>query len=350
MSSNWIIGKNDLILLTGANGFIGSKVLEILLEYGFTKIRCFIRSDRNLSELNRLSESVHANVEYLRGNLLSSDDCQKAVKDASLILHLAAGTGKSFAACFMNSVLTTRNILEAVRAESNLRRFVSISSLSVYSGIGLRRGAVLKEDSKIEEEHMSRYDPYCYGKIKQDELVVAYGKKYGLPYTIVRPGPVYGPGKRSLTGRVGIDSFGVFIHIGGSNRIPIIYIDNCAEAIVLAGIVEGVNGEVFIAVDDELPTSRQFLRLFKKNVRRFFSFNLPYGVFYLLCYLWEKYSQYSDGQLPPIFNRRQCAAYYKKQIYSNQKLKDRTGWKPRVSFVEASKNYFDYMRSGEEKR
>ena len=69
----------------------------------------------------------------------------------------------------------------------------------------------------------------------------------------MRPGAVYGPGKSQLTGRIGIDTFGVFLHLGGSNQIPFTYVDNCAEAIILAGLVQGVDGEVFNVVDDESP-------------------------------------------------------------------------------------------------
>ncbi len=63
-----------------------------------------------------------------------------------------------------------------------------------------------------------------------------YGEKRGLPYVIVRPGVVYGPGIKGIHGRIGIDTFGPFLHLGGSNRIPLTYMDNCAEAIVLAGL------------------------------------------------------------------------------------------------------------------
>src|SRR5207245_2855665 len=134
--------------------------------------------------------------------------------------------------------------------------------------------------------------------------------------------------------RVGTDTFGIFLSVAGSNQIPLIFIDNCAEAVVLAGVAEGVDGEVLIAVDDDLPTGREFLRLYKKNVRRFVSIGVPYGLFYLLNWLWEKYSNWSQGQLPPAFNRRQCAAYYKSRRYSNRKLKELAGWTPRFSFEE----------------
>jgi nucleoside-diphosphate-sugar epimerase len=344
MHYNWIVEKSDLVLITGANGFVGLKVVETLLTYGFTGLRCLVRSTRNVTALRRIADSADAEVQIIEGNLLSRDDCRRATRDVSLVLHLAAGTGKSFAGCFMDSAVATRNLLDATLEGTHLKRFLSVSSLAVHSGFRIRRGAVLDETSPIESDHTARFDAYCFGKIKQDEMVMAYGKDHGLPYVIVRPGVVYGPGKKALTGRVGIDTFDIFLHLGGSNRLPLIFLDNCAEAIVLAGIVEGVDGEVFIAVDDDLPTSRTFLRLYKKNVRRFFSVYVPYRAFYFLNWLWEKYSKWSEGQLPPVFNRRNCATYYQRQLYSNRKLKERTGWSPRIPFKEASQRYFDFMK------
>lgn len=350
MTHKWIVEKTDLVLITGANGFVGLKVVETLISHGFKRLRCLVRSTRNIPALQRIIDSSDADVEIIQGNLLSQDDCRIAAKDVSLIVHLAAGTSKSFAGCFMDSAVTTRNLLDAALAETHLKRFVSVSSLAVHSGFCLQQGGILDEKSPIESHHMARFDPYCYGKIKQDELVMAYGKDRGIQYVIVRPGPVYGPGKKSLTGRVGTDTFGVFLHIGGSNQLPLIFIDNCAEAIVLAGVVEGVDGEVFIAVDDDLPTSREFLRLYKRNVRSFFSISIPYTIFYLLNWIWENYSTWSEGQLPPAFNRRQCAAYYQSQHYSNHKLKEMTGWIPRVPFEEASRIYFEFMRTQQEQQ
>ena len=345
MRKEWIVEKSALVLITGANGFVGLKVVEILLAWGFTRLRCLVRSTKNTPALRRIIDGSRAEVEIIQGNLLSRNDCSIAVKDVHLIFHLAAGTSKSFAGCFMDSAVATRNLLDATRLGASVKRFLSVSSLAVHSGFQIRRGALLDEDSPIESEHMKRFDPYCYGKIKQDEIVMAYGKEHRIPYVIIRPGTVFGPGKAALTGRVGTDTFGVYLHLGGSNRVPLIFVDNCAEAIVLAGVVEGVDGEVFIAVDDNLPTSREFLRMYKNHVRRFFSIYVPYRLLYLLNWLWEKYSEWSEGQLPPAFNRRQCATYYQRQRYSNRKLKEMTGWTPRVPFKEASRRYFEFMKS-----
>lgn len=347
MDPSSIVNRSDLIVITGANGFVGKRVVDLLLEYGFTKLRCLVRTGGGLAAAQERAVSCGARLEVFSGNLLSLDDCRQLANGASVIIHLAAGRGKSFAGCFMDSALATRNLLEAARTEVGLKRFLSISSISVYSGADMRPGELVDEASPVETEHMEKFDAYSYGKIKQDELVIAYGKEYGIPYAILRPGLVYGPGKKTIPGRLGIEVFSIFIHVGGRNRLPLIYIDNCAEAVVRAAIADGINGEVLLAIDDELPRSRDFLRLFKENVRHFPSITIPYSVFYLLSLIWEKYSEWSKGQVPPIFNRRSCAAYYQSQRYTNRKLKERTGWMPRVGFIEASRRYFEFMKREE---
>ena len=240
----------------------------------------------------------------MQGNLLSREDCEEAAKDTAVIFHLAAGIEKTFPGSFMNSVVTTRNLLDAAVRSGTLRRFVNVSSFAVYSNWHMRRGGLLDETCELESQLVERAEAYAFAKLKQDELVLEYAQKYAIPYVILRPGAVYGPGSSQITGRVGINTFGIFLHLGGSNQLPLTYVDNCADAIVLAGIKRGVDGEVFNVVDDDLPTSRQFLRLYKKHARRFRSIYIPYRIFYFCCFLWEKYSTWSEGQLPPVFNRR----------------------------------------------
>jgi nucleoside-diphosphate-sugar epimerase len=115
-------------------------------------------------------------------------------------------------------------------------------------------------------------------------------------------------------------------------------VDNCADAIVLAGIKPNIEGETFNVVDDNLPTSREFLTSIKE-VKRFRSIRIPYVVAYAASAAWERYSTWSKGQLPPVFNRRRCAADWKSHQYSNKKLKDRVGWKPRVRMNDALKAF-----------
>ncbi|MDZ4854916.1 MAG: NAD(P)-dependent oxidoreductase [Nitrospirota bacterium] len=341
-----IIGSEDPILITGAAGFIGLRLVENLIERGFRNLRCFVRSSSSLEKLETIAARYPGHsVEIITGNLLSRSDCATATRDVAVIFHLAAGTGeKSFPDAFMNSVVATRNLLEAALKSKSLRRFVNVSSFTVYTNEKKPRGRFLDESCPIEEHPELRGDAYCFAKVKQDELVSEYGKKYGIPYVIVRPGAVYGPGTKQITGRVGLGTFGVFLHMGGSNRIPFTYVDNCVDAIVLAGLKRGIDGEVFNVVDDELPSSRRFLKLYKQNVRRFRSIYVPGIVSYLLCIAWEKYANWSEGQLPPVFNRKRWHVEWKKTNYSNEKLKERLGWTPRVSMTEGLKRFFESCR------
>ena len=343
--NGYIANPEEPILVTGANGFIGLRVVHTLLSYGFKRVRCLVRPTNNSKYLENMArEFSDANVEIVRGNLLSRDVCQIAAKGVSIIYHLAAGIEKSFPGCFLNSVVTTRNLLDALIKEQTLKRFVNISSIAVYSNEKIPHGGLLDETCKVETKFVERCEPYTYGKAKQDELVHKYAKNQNLPYVIVRPGVVFGPGKAKITDRIGSDTFGVFLHLGLNNHIPLTYVDNCAEAIVLAGVRKGIEGKVFNIFDDDLPRSRDFLRLYKHEVRNFFSLPVPYPVWYFFSFLWEKYSKWSEGQLPPAFNRRSCAVYWKGNTYSNKKAKALLGWKPRVPMNDALNKFFSYMQ------
>lgn len=344
----FIIGQDDLILVTGAAGFIGSKVVEKLLDRGFRNILCFARPSGNMARIEALrGQHGDARLEVFTGNLLSREDSSAATRDAKVVFHLAASRGeKSIPAAFLNSVVTTRNLLDACVGHQRLQRFVNISSFAVYAiGRNPRRG-LLDETCPMESQAHLRCDAYTFAKIKQDEIVSEYGKKFGLPFVIVRPGYAYGPGRLLITSRVGIDTFGFFLHLGGSNKIPFTYVDNCADAIALAGLTKGVDGEIFNVVDDDLPSSRRFLRQYKRNVKRFRSLYLPHFGSYLFCYFWERYSAWSQGQLEPVFNRSLWRNHWKKTRYSNQKLKTRLGWLPTVSTQDALNRYFQACRDG----
>jgi nucleoside-diphosphate-sugar epimerase len=344
-----IVNANDLILVTGAAGFIGPRVVSNLLDRGFRNIRCMVREASNLI---RLKDVINLNggsdrVEIISGNLLSKEDCLKITRSSVLIYHLAAGTGtKAFSDAFLNSVVTTRNLIDATLEHKCLRRFVSISSFTVYTNRKKPRWRLLDESCPVEQHPETRAEAYCYGKVKQDELIVDYGRKRGVPFVILRPGTVYGPGKKAIPGRVGIETFGPFLHMGGSNHVPLTFVDNCADAIVLAGLTAGIDGEFFNVVDDDLPSSRRFLRLYKMNVRRFRSFYMPHAASYLFCLMWEKYAKWSKGQLPPIFTRREWATYWKKTRYTNRKLKDLTGWAPIISTEEGLRRFFEGCKEG----
>src|SRR5947207_4123878 len=269
LNSDYIVSRNERILITGSNGFIGTKVGATLLDYGFTDICCFVRPSSQLSRLRETLRQFNAEnkVEIVTGDLLSSTDCRKAAAGASIIYHLAAGMEKSFAGSFMNSVLATRNLMDAFLRFGEPKRFVNVSSFAVYSNLALKRGALLDENCPLEDAPQERFDAYGFGKLKQEELVKEYGEVHNLPYVILRLGYVFGPGKRELNCRVGTSAFGLFVQVSGTQSLPLTYVDNCAEAIVLAGFKAGIDSEILNVVDDELLTGQQFLKAYKDKTR-----------------------------------------------------------------------------------
>jgi len=97
--NDFIIGQDELILVTGATGFIGRQVVRRLLDRGFNRIRCFARPSAKAAEFvaSHRQTPDGSRLEVFQGNLLSADDCRGATKDAAVIIHLAAGRGeKSF--------------------------------------------------------------------------------------------------------------------------------------------------------------------------------------------------------------------------------------------------------------
>ena len=340
-----IINYDDLILITGASGFIGTKVLVTLLQYGFKNLRCFVRASSNLEAIKRLSTTWYdAQIDLVVGNLLSANDCNKAAEGATVIYHLAAGMEKTFGGCFSNTVVSTKTLLKASRNAKTVKRFLNVSSFAVYSNIKAKRGSLLDETTLLEDAFMERFDAYCYAKLKQEKFVSTFGEKFNIPYVIVRPGAVYGPGsKQGIHSRIGIDTFGIFMNIGKSNFIPLSYVDNCAEEIVVAGLKKGIDSEVFNIVDDDLPKSADFLARYKENVRNFGSNQCPFLDVLLFLLSFGKIFQRSKGQVPPVFNRRKCSALWKGNVYTNDKLKRLTGWRPRVSIEEGLKCHFEYL-------
>ena len=331
-----IVSPTDRILVTGSNGFIGTSVVENLLVRGHSNLRLFVRPSSKLERLKKLLAKYPAgkNAEIVAGDLLSREDCKTAAQDVAVIIHLAAGFDKAFAGAFMNSALATRNLLDAFLELGQPKRFVNVSSFAVYSNLKMARHELLDENSPLEDAPQERYDAYGFGKLQQEKIVRDYGQKRKLPFVILRPGMVYGPGKPDLSGRVGIDTFGFFIHLGGGNELPMTFVDNCSEAIVLAALKPGVDGETFNVVDDDKMTSREFLAA-RKSARSFFSVWVPYSLAKFCSVLWENYSKKSGGQLPPVFNRRRAAAEWQGNRYSNQKLHTRLGWKQKVSLADA---------------
>ncbi len=330
------------ILVTGAAGFLGMALLERLLAHGYNDIRCNVRRRKDIPKLDELLEQ-HPQIrfDYCVGDLKYREDAARAVDGVQLIFHLAAGKKGTAADLFLNSVVASRNLLDAV-ADRKPMRIVLVSSFGVYGVASLARGAMVNEETPLEP-HPEWRDHYSHSKLRQEQLFWEYEKRNGFELVVLRPGVIYGPGGGHFSNRVGLTIGKCQLHLGGSNLLPLSYVDNCAEAVVVAGTHGRAAGQVYNVHDNDLPTCRQYLRAYRKNVAKIRTISVPYWGVRLLSSMVAKYNRFSKGQLPAILTPYKAASQWGGNCFDNSKLRS-VGWKQLVPTTEGLRRSFSAFR------
>jgi nucleoside-diphosphate-sugar epimerase len=327
------------ILVTGAGGFLGRHIVERLLAHGQTDIRCLIRDSSKRSRLTSLTDRYPtANLDVVCGNLRYPRVSKSAVEGAGLVIHAAAAMKGSAAEIFLDSVVASRNLLDAI-VDREPMRVVLISSFGALGVAELGRGALIDEQAPLES-HPEWRDVYSYSKLSQEALFWQYREKYRLDLTVLRPGVIYGEGSTSVSSRVGFPAFGTFFHLGGKNLLPLTHVENCSEAVALVALRDCPGGEVYHVVDDELITSSQYLRLYQDYVKALRTISVPYPVLMLLSHAIEWYSNYSKGQLPAVFTPYKTKTTWGGNRFSNAKLRS-IGWKQIIPTEEGLRRSFE---------
>ena len=336
------------ILVTGAGGFLGKVIIERLLAHGQMDIRCMLRDTSKGAALQAIAARYpDAQLEFVSVNLRNAGDISHALAGCSIVIHAAAALKGSPAEMFLDSVVASRNLLEAVANELRPIRVVLVSSFGVFGVPSLPRGAMVDESTPMEQ-HPEQRDVYSHSKLRQEQLFWEYRAKYGFELVVLRPGVIYGPGGGHFSNRVGLSLFGRFLHLGGNNLLPLTFVDNCAEAIVVAAL-HGADGDVYNVVDDDLVTSKQYLAAYKKNVKKLRTLPVPYFMLIWGSRMVENYSTKSKGQLPAIFTPYKTRAMWGGNQFSNARLKS-IGWKPLLTTREGMQRAFDAFRVEPEKK
>lgn len=178
------------VLVTGADGFIGSHVVETLVKKGYN-VKAFVlyNSFNTWGWLDTLEKSVMRNVEIFQGDIRDSHGVKVAVQGVDAIFHLAALIAIPFSYYFPDTYVDTNikgtlNVLQAARECGNTRTLVTSTS-EVYGSA---------QYVPIDEKHPYQgQSPYSATKIGADRLAEAFYRSFELPVTIVRPFNTYGP-------------------------------------------------------------------------------------------------------------------------------------------------------------
>ena len=178
------------ILVTGADGFIGSHVVEELLARG-APVRAFVmyNSFNSWGWLDRLPAARRGEFEVVAGDVRDGDCVRQAARGCGGVLHLAALIAIPFSyvaheAYVDTNVKGTLNVLAAAR-DLGLERVVHTSTSEVYGTAQM---------VPIAETHpLNAQSPYAASKIGADQIALSFHAAFGVPVTIVRPFNTYGP-------------------------------------------------------------------------------------------------------------------------------------------------------------
>jgi len=239
--------KANTILVTGATGFLGGAIVERLSAEG-AHVRAMARERARGTRLSRFP-----NVELVLGDLTKSESLPALVKDVDIVIHAAAALGGPLEFQRRVNVDGTR-ALGLAAANAKVKRFVHVSTIAVYGYSS--RGIV-------EETHPQRPGrvPYNLTKSEGEAAIQEIADLYQLPYTIVRPGMIYGP--RSVAWTLTLFRHvrrrpTIWIGDGSGSCFPI-YVDDVVDMCVKLMIEPSTIGHAFNCAPDPTPTWREFL-------------------------------------------------------------------------------------------
>lgn len=238
-------GRQDLVLVTGAGGFIGSHLVEHLARDG-QRVRCFVRYNSRGDDglLQLLPQQLRTSVEIIQGDLRDSDAVTEATRGVSLIYHLGAIIPIPYSYIHPREVIETNvmgtlNVLNAARICGAVR-VVHTSTSEVY---GTAQYAPIDENHPLQAQ-----SPYAASKIAADKIAESFHLSYDLPVITVRPFNAYGPRQSTraiiptlITQALTQNQ----IHVGDLTPTrDFNYVENLVDAFVRAGNADTAIGQV----------------------------------------------------------------------------------------------------------
>jgi 2-alkyl-3-oxoalkanoate reductase len=330
------------VLVTGASGFLGSRVVEQLCVSGTKRIHCFVRPNSDITALEFVRRQHSSTViEYIVGNLLSVEDAIRATRHVDVVYHLASEMRGVPATLFSNSVVASRNLLDGIVYHS-VSRVVLVSSIAVYGVAHLHPSTLVTEEAELDANPEKR-DPYCFSKIHQELLFQRYRREHAFELVTLRAAVIYGELGNRLPSRLGFPIGPLFLQIAGGNQLPLTYVDNCASAVALAAHASALPEGAYNVVDDDLPTSHEYLRRYRTRVSNVSVLPVPLFLADTLSRALERYHTYSKAQIPLVLTPYRVQSTWKGHLYSNRKLKA-IGWQQPVPTREAIARTLEFFK------
>jgi nucleoside-diphosphate-sugar epimerase len=320
------------VLLTGGSGFLGSFVAEQLAADGHV-VRALVRPRSDRRVLERLT-----GIEFAPGAIEDPASLGPAVDGADAVVHVA-GIVKARRPSDFFEVNTqgTKNLLDAA-AGRGVGRFVYVSSLAAVGPS--RDGTPVPDD--VEPRPVTHYGR---SKLEAERAVLA--AKDRIHVTVVRPPLIYGPRDRETLAFFTSVRNGVLPMTGdGTNTLSVVYVADCAAAIVRALTVQGASGRTYFVDDGSVYVWREALAQIESALgrRAFVRFGMPMGVVKVAAaatQLWGKVT--NTAQMLTLDKVNELTQPH--WVCSGAGARRDLGWEPRVSWAQGVQEAVKWYRA-----
>lgn len=322
-------------LITGATGFIGSHLVEVLTDNNWD-VRVLIRETSDTRYLEG------RNVDRSLGDVRDADSLKAAMKGVDTIFHAAAMVGewgdpKDF---YEINVQGMRNVLDAAQA-AGVSRLVDISSTSVHGFEGFnhdteqlpyRKSNVLYSDTKMEAEQMV-WEAHAEGRIRA---------------STIRPCMVWGPrDKAFMTKIIFACRRRMFTYVNGGNHIiGLAHVKNVCDAIHLAAMKEDAVGKAFIITDGCTTTVRQMVEKLCDELKiKRPKMSVPYATAKALGGASENIFRKFDSKKSPLLTRMGVGILGNPLSFDISRARDVLGYEPKYIFPMGLQTYLDWFKA-----
>lgn len=313
-------------LVTGATGLLGSHIVE-QLRLRKRPVRVLVRPGSDRSWLQTQG------VEFAEGDVTDPASLQRAFEGVEVVYHSAARVGDwgpwpEFQAITIDG---TRNMVEAA-AQARVRRFLHISSISVY-GYHTKPGTI--DESYDLGFGMYRWAYYTRSKVAAEQLAWDYHQAGKIALSVIRPSWLYGPRDRtSIARQIRMVQRGRAKFLGQpDNRLNMVYAGNVAEASILAVDKPEAAGQAYNCSNDGDITQQQFWDMLAKAVNAPpVKTRVPYWGAYTAAFLLECMGHLTKSRKPPFITRYAVWLMGRRAYFSAEKARRELGWKPTVTY------------------
>jgi len=321
----------EIAVVTGANGFVGSHLVDNLLSKGL-KVKCIVRKSSNLKWLDG------KDLEIFDSGLFDKDGLRKAFKDANYIYHVAGVVkSKTKDGYFKGNVETTRNLLEvALENKSTIKRFLVVSSQTVS-------GPSTEGNPVNEETECNPITTYGRSKLEEEKLVLSFKDK--LPITICRAPAVYGERDTEIFIYFQTFSKGLTTTIGFNKKeLSLIHAVDLVEGFYLAAMSEKAKGEIYFIGSEKYYTWQEINSITSKVLnKKPIILKVPHFLVYSIASFAQFFAMFTSK--PATLNIEKAKDIT--QLYwmcdTSKAMKD-LGYRQKISIEEGIKRTCDWYR------